>query len=322
MELSTGAQSFCRPEARQVKPPGEERMPLDSLVKLVVTVAVIEMMVTVGLGVAVADVIAVAREGRLLARAALANYVCVPAATVALLMMFDAHPMVAVGFLVLAVCPGAPFGPPLAVLARGNMALSVGWMTILAASSAVIAPVSLYLLLPWITGTQAMTIDTVNRMMSTLIVVQLLPLAAGLGIRHFRPGMADRMLGLALGTAKVLNAAAIVLVVSAYYHLLMEVRLKGLIGMLILLTLSLAAGWLLGGRGIESRKTLALTTSTRNVGVGLVIATDAFGGTLAVTAVLAYGLVGIIGSLLIARSWGRHPDPSEAVVQDVKDDPD
>jgi hypothetical protein len=53
-----------------------------------------------------------------------------------------------------------------------------------------------------------------------------------------------------------------------------------------------------------------------------VIATDAFGGTPAVTAVLAYGLVGIIGSLLIARSWGRQPDLSKAVVQDGKDDPD
>src|SRR5512137_848749 len=231
-------------------------MSLDSLVKLVVTVAVFEMMVTVGLGVAVADVIAVARDGRLLARAALANYVCVPAATVFLLMMFDAHPMVAAGFLVLALCPGAPFGPALSILARGNMAHSVGWMTILALTSAVIAPASLYLLLLRITGTQSLTIDAVNRMMTTLIVVQLLPLGVGLGVRYFRPGMADRMLGPALGLGKALNVAAIVLVVTAYYSLLMEVGLKGLIGMLILLAASLAAGWLLGGRAVENRKTL------------------------------------------------------------------
>jgi bile acid:Na+ symporter, BASS family len=282
-------------------------MTLDSLVKLVVTVAVIEMMVTVGLGVAVADVMAVVRDGRLLTRAALANYVCVPAATAVLLMIFGAHPMVAAGFLVLAVCPGAPFGPPMAVLAGGNEALSVGWMTILAITSAVIAPASLYLLLPWVAGTQALTVDAVYRMMGTLIGIQLLPLSVGLGIRHFRPGMADRILGPALRLGKVLNVIAIVFVVAAYYDLLLEVRLKGLMGMLLLLMVSLAAGWLLGGRSVEHRKTLALTTSLRNVGVGLVIATDAFGGTPAVTAVLAYGIVGIIGSLLIARSWGLRP---------------
>jgi BASS family bile acid:Na+ symporter len=289
-------------------------MTLDSLVKLVVTVAVIEMMVTVGLGVAVADVMAVVRDARLLTRAALANYVCVPAATAVLLMIFGAHPMVAAGFLVLAVCPGAPFGPPMAVLAGGNEALSVGWMTILAISSAVIAPASLYLLLPWVAGTQAMTVDAVYRMMGTLIGIQLLPLSVGLGIRHFRPGMADRILGPALRLGKVLNVIAIVLVVAAYYDLLLEVRLKGLMGMLILLMVSLAAGWFLGGRSVEHRKTLALTTSLRNVGVGLVIATDAFGGTPAVTAVLAYGLVGVLGSLLIAWHWGRRPVPSGVVM--------
>jgi bile acid:Na+ symporter, BASS family len=77
---------------------------------------------------------------------------------------------------------------------------------------------------------------------------------------------------------------------------------------------SLAAGWFLGGRGVENRKTLALTTSLRNVGVGLVIATGAFGGTPAVTAVLAYGLVGVLGSLLIAWLWGRRPVSSGVVM--------
>jgi hypothetical protein len=38
---------------------------------------------------------------------------------------------------------------------------------------------------------------------------------------------------------------------------------------LALLVANLAAGWLLGGPGSESCKTLALTTSLRNVGVNL-----------------------------------------------------
>jgi BASS family bile acid:Na+ symporter len=50
---------------------------------------------------------------------------------------------------------------------------------------------------------------------------------------------------------------------------------------------------------------LALTTSLRNVGVGLVIATSNFGGTAAVTAVLAFGIFEIVGSLLLALAWGR-----------------
>jgi BASS family bile acid:Na+ symporter len=50
---------------------------------------------------------------------------------------------------------------------------------------------------------------------------------------------------------------------------------------------------------------VALATSLRNVGVGLVIATGSFAGTPAVSATLAYGIVEIVGSVLLAMRWGR-----------------
>ena len=74
------------------------------------------------------------------ARAAMANYLVFPGVTVALLMLFDAGPMVAAGFLVLAVCPGAAYGPPFAGIARANVPLAVGLMVILAGTSTIIAP--------------------------------------------------------------------------------------------------------------------------------------------------------------------------------------
>jgi BASS family bile acid:Na+ symporter len=81
--------------------------------------------------------------------------------------------------------------------------------------------------------------------------------------------------------------------------------------MLGLLLASWAAGWLLGGSDAAGRKALTLTTSLRNVGVGLVIATGAFAGTPAVTATLAYGLFGVVGSLLLALWWGRRAAATE-----------
>jgi BASS family bile acid:Na+ symporter len=76
--------------------------------------------------------------------------------------------------------------------------------------------------------------------------------------------------------------------------------------MLALLIASWAAGWLLGGPGTDARKAMTLTTSLRNVGVGLVIASSAFAGTPAVTAALAYGLFAVVGSLFLALAWRRH----------------
>jgi hypothetical protein len=98
---------------------------------------------------------------------------------------------------------------------------------------------------------------------------------------------------------------AVILVVQG--HLLAHIRLSSFVGMLALLVVSLAAGWLLGGPGSDNRKTLALTTSLRNVGVSLVIATgDIFAGTPAGPTVMVYGWVEIFGSLALALAWGRH----------------
>src|SRR5438105_15145593 len=92
---------------------------LNFLIRLLTTATLLELMVSIGLGVAVADVTRVARDWRMVVRAAAANYVCVPAIAVGLLLLFQPHtaepeqfPLIAAGFLVAAVCPGAPYGPP------------------------------------------------------------------------------------------------------------------------------------------------------------------------------------------------------------------
>jgi len=80
-----------------------------------------------------------------------------------------------------------------------------------------------------------------------------------------------------------------------------------------LLLVSWVAGWFLGGSDIGIRRTITLTASMRNMGVGLVIATAAFAGTAAITATVAYGLVAVVGSLLLALAWSRWKSASRDV---------
>ena len=79
-------------------------------IQILVPITLIEMMVAIGLSVSFSELIAVVRNWRLVTKAALANYLCVPMFTVGLLLLFQpADIMVPAGFLILAVCPGAPF---------------------------------------------------------------------------------------------------------------------------------------------------------------------------------------------------------------------
>jgi BASS family bile acid:Na+ symporter len=142
-------------------------------------------------------------------------------------------------------------------------------------------------------------------MVSALFLTQLLPLLFGLLVRHRRPRLADALLGPFELVSKILNLCVAASILGSQFHMLMEIRLRGFAGMLILLAASLAVGWLAGGSERDDRKTMALTTALRNVGVGLVIVTGNFAGTPAVSAALAYGIVEVFGSLLVALWWRR-----------------
>lgn len=283
----------------------------DRLINILAIVALVELMVTIGLGASVAQVWAVARDWPGVIRALAANYVLVPAAAVGLVLLFGAHPMVAAGVMIVAVCPGAPFAPPLTALARGRVDLALGQMVILAGTSAVIAPLLLQLLLPLVSGGGPANVSA-GQIVRTLAVAQFLPLCLGLGVASYRPELARRLKKPLGQLSAVLNLGLIAVILVVQFPLLAAIGAKGYVGMGALLACSAAAGWLLAGGGAAERETLAITTSVRNVGVGLVIAGGSFPGTPAVTFTTAYALFQCILVALAAVAVGRRRAPTAA----------
>lgn len=280
-------------------------MTMDQAIGILALITLVEMMVSVGLGTSFADFVAAATDPRLITRAVIANYVLVPVVTVGLLLLFRAPPMVAVGFLILAVCPGGPYGPPYTAIAKGNASTAAGLMVILVASSALLSPALLRLFAGPFAGDQPLTLD-VARMSLTLVFGQVLPLMVGLAISRWRPAVAGKLIVPARRGAMLLNVAFLALVLTAQYRILLQIKALAWVGMLALLISCALIGWAAGGRDAGGRRAMALTTAVRNNGVGMVIATGAFPGTPAVTAAMIYGLVGFLGSLLLALAWGRH----------------
>ena len=281
---------------------------MDTFINLVVTVTLLEMSVAIGLRVTVSELLAVARNSGLVFRAAVANYVCVPAATAGLLYVFDAPPLVAAGFMILAACPGAPFGPPLAGLARGQVSAAVGLMVLLAGSSAIVSPFLLKGLLATVAGDSEIAIDSA-KIVRTLLVTQLLPLSVGIGVRALKPDWAARIEGVASRISSVLNLLAVGLILFANFPLLAQIRPRGFFAMSLLLVAFWASGWWLGGPDAALRRTLLLVTSLRNISVGLVVATGAFARTPAVTAVVAFGVVSLLGTSLLAAVMRKMTAP-------------
>ena len=275
-------------------------------------ITLIEMMIYVGLSVSTNDIWDTIRDWTLLARGILANYVLFPAVTICLLLFFRPPTLVAVGFMILAVCPAGPYGAPYTAIAKGNVGTAAGLMIILASMSPILSPVLLHLLVPLVSGAGPFTID-VSKLVVTLLLGQVLPLLAGLSVHRLRPQLAAKLLRPAGLCAKILNVVFLLLVVYVQFDSFLAIRWPGFVGMLLLLVASVSIGWMMGGPGRERRKAMALTTSVRNNGVALVVATGVYPGTSVVTVAVVYGLVGVLGGLGFALWWNRQASRRQAV---------
>jgi BASS family bile acid:Na+ symporter len=282
---------------------------LAQAINVLVVVTLVAMMLVTGFDVSPGALRDVAKRWRLVARTLLVNYLVFPVVALALLIFFHARPMPAAGFLVLAVCPGAPFGPQITALSRGNVTVSVGLMGILAASSVFLAPLLLKVLLPRVAGESGIHI-AFGQIVATLLVTQLIPLAVGLAVRWGAPTLAAKLTPPFTLFTRVVSLVTVVLLVVANRTTLGEITGRALVGMLAVWLSSMVFGWLAGDSHDHSRSAVAQTTALRNVGVAMVIATKSFPGTAAAPAVIAYAAVSIAACALVALAWGRGRTPA------------
>jgi BASS family bile acid:Na+ symporter len=279
-----------------------------TLIKVLNVVALAAIMLSIGLGVRVEQILAALRRLPMVLLAVTVNFGVVPLVTCGLLHVFDTEPLVSAGFLILAVCHGAPVGPTFTSLARGDVPFATGLLIILAALSAVLAPALLTFLLPWFLEGGALKFDFLA-IVRTLLVTQLLPLGVGLAVAARWPNVAERTFKPLTLVANLLLFALVGLILVTHFELLRAIRLRGWFGMLSLLAASLAIGWYSGGADNRTRRAMAVTTGARNAAVGLVIVAANFAGTPAVTAVVAYAFVSIFGTLGFAAVVRRFATP-------------
>ena len=279
-------------------------MDSDRIVSLLTSASLIVIMVSMGLKVSLAEVWASLQQWRILVLGLIANFVLVPAATLGLLRLFGAGPLVSIGFFILAVSPGVPVGPPVTAIARGNVPFAIALMIVLSVLSAFLSPALLSFFAPWIAPASELDIEYLA-IVRALLVMQLMPLAVGLALNRWAPNFGKRIAGPVGWIANVLLITLIVAIVVTQFDLLAAIRLRAWAGMTLLLIVSFAIGWLCGGSNRGAKAAMAVTTASRNVAVGLLIAGQNLPDTPALVAVVAFGLYCIVGTLAFAMFLRR-----------------
>lgn len=263
---------------------------------------VIAMMAAVGLHLSFAEAWAGLRRWWVLGLAVLANLVLMPALVLGLGELLALPAGARMGLLVCAAAPGGPTGPMFTRLARADLGFGTSLQVLLSVLALVSAPLTLELLDR--DGGQSLLWP----MVQTLAVFQLLPLIAGMLIRHRRPAWAER-LGPPMG--KLANGLLLLVVIGLLVtrgEALLSQGLAVHAALVALVVLPLALGLVWPARA-AARPTLVaagLVTTVRNVSVALLLSASFFAHDPAVdVAILVWGFYMMVIPGLLAWRLGR-----------------
>ena len=147
-----------------------------------------------GLGLRVSDFKNVATRPKGVIAGSVSQILLLPAVAVALASFFD-NPIVVGGLLLIAVCPGGSTSNYFTYLARGDVALSITLTAISGSLAAVTVPLVF-------NGAATLLLDRsvdvslpVWRTMRSILLFLVVPVIAGMVVKHFRDALASRIQG-------------------------------------------------------------------------------------------------------------------------------
>ena len=272
---------------------------LMELLSKVATVAilsfVVSSMLAQGAGLTVSQIFEPLRNPRIVVLALLANFVLMPLGAFALAKVLWLDEPFGIALLLLGCAAGAPFLPKLAELAKGNLAFAVGAMVMLMVVTIGYLPIVLPLVLPGV------TVDP-WKIARSLVLLMLLPLAAGLALKARYEALAGRVKPVLAWISNVSLILVVLLITALNIDKVLQVfGTRGILAGLLFIALGFGIGWLLGGPDAGTRRVMALGTAQRNIAAALVVASQSFSDPRVVVMVIVVAIVGLI----ILVPWPR-----------------
>ena len=239
-------------------------------------VALAVIMVGIGLSLTLADFRAQARTPRATIIGTLGQVLLVPAIGIAVAMAMDLPPIMALGLVLVAACPGGSTSNLVTYLARGNVALSI--ILTVVASLVVIVTLPGWLdvagrILPGATGL-SVTVP-LGQTFGLLVGVILVPVAIGMAIKAKKPALAAKLeRGMSVLGALVLILAIAAVAVDLGGEIVDMVVATGPAVLVFNLAVILVGGALAWIARVDRASQLALAVEygIKNSTLGLVIA--------------------------------------------------
>jgi BASS family bile acid:Na+ symporter len=277
-------------------------MTLMQIIGLAINASMFLVVFALGLRSKLDDVTYLTRHPRLFFRSILAMNVVMLLFAIGVIMLFDPPAPVKIALVALAVSPVPPVLPGKQFQAGGSAGYTIGLLS----GAAIVSIVFVPLVIEAIGRVFGVDMhEPIGKIASVVLISIVIPLAAGIVLRHFAPEFAERIASPISMVATVLLVIAVipVLVIAAptFWTLVGD----GVLASLVAFTLvGIAVGHFLGGPDPHNRAVLALATGTRHPGIAIAIASINFPNQKAVLSVVLFHL--IIGAIVSLPYVQRH----------------
>jgi bile acid:Na+ symporter, BASS family len=276
-------------------------------------------MLAAGLGTRIADLVAVLRRGSLLALVLAANLLVVPLLGWGLAWLFGLSTAATIALILVASSPGAPFGAKVAMIQRGDVLTGSTLQVLLAAVGSVSFPLTANVLIGWagVGGDLALPVGDLVR---SVAILQLVPFAVGLALRHWSSDTATGWGGSAQRVSSLSFVAVLVLGLgSSWEQIVSLLGSRTLLAAGVFTVLAAVAGGLLASGSPVRRTTMGGIAPLRNAGPAFAAVAIAFGSDPEILAALSgILLVGLVVCLPVAARLASSRSESSDTAQDVQ----
>ncbi len=275
---------------------------MDVLISVVLPLGLAFIMFTLGVGLTAADFARVGQRPLAFFIGALNQSILLPLVTFICVLAFGIRAEMAVGFMILAACPGGVTSNVISKLAKGDVALSVSLTAVISLASVVTVPLILGLSMGYFMGDAAPAID-ITKTAVTMFALTVVPVTLGLGARAMAPAAMTRAEPKLSAVATILFAVIVLAALAANWALFVENIVVIGPALLVLLAALTTIGFVvprLLGLSVTEAKTISVETGVQNSTLGIAVAAIIVGGEGGFTAyALPSAVYGILMYLII-----------------------
>jgi BASS family bile acid:Na+ symporter len=268
------------------------------------------MVYAVSLELRIADFRYVASHWVAVAIGLLAQFVLLPAATLAVTLLLDLPPATEAAMMLVAACPGGALSNVITHFGRGNLALSLSISAVSNVLALAMTPLNFALMVAANPATSAwaksIEVDPLS-LVASLVLLLALPMSAAMLTSYRAPALAER-LRKPLGRLAALALGAFILVAVASQWKLFLLELTRTLPIVVLHNgLGLALGYgasLLARLRVADRRAVVVESGMQNSGLALGIIAAQFSSDLAMIAVAGlWGIWHIVSGGTLALLW-------------------